>query len=233
MTDNNISTSRSSYSPQPTERTLRIDGERSSAFFNTAIRVARLDSRLRDLAGVQNPDARKSYRQACEAYSKAIGMFEDELSSIERDLAVTRRGPRNAGANNGATRPRRDKAPAQTGAQRNTPNGSSKSNLPEQTLEAKAQKQPQEAKAQKQPQEAKQQPQEAKKQQQQQQQPREAKKQKPNAPQQQADQRVNQAPAPAPSNAPQSQHAATAANVESDLAVQSVAETTPVEPVVL
>ncbi|MBA1305970.1 MULTISPECIES: hypothetical protein [Stutzerimonas stutzeri group] len=224
MTDNNSSTPRSSFSPQSIERTLRIDGERSSAFFNTAIRVARLDSRLRELAGVQNPDARKAYRQACEAYSKAIGMFEDELTSIERDLGATRRGPRNAGAGNNANRPRRDKKPPQNGNQGNKPSptpasGNAKSNQqeqkPDQPLEAKEQKQPREAKPQKQ-------------------QPA-AKKQKPSGPQQPAGQAVAETGAQA--NAEHSSNAgvmgAAALSESPAPAAQPAESTSPAEAAVL
>lgn len=87
---------RPTHEPQAMERTLRIEGERSSAFFGTAIRVARVDSRLRELAGVQTADGRKAYRQACEGYTQAIGMFEDSLSTIERDLEMNNRRAREA-----------------------------------------------------------------------------------------------------------------------------------------
>lgn len=88
------------------ERTLRIEGERSASMFGLAVRVARIDQRLRELAVRQGPNPRKAYRLASTSYEQAIGMFEDALGKIERDIEIMpRRAPE--GAN------RRDRQPKQ------------------------------------------------------------------------------------------------------------------------
>ncbi len=88
------------------ERTLRIEGERSASMFGLAVRVARIDQRLRELAVRQGPNPRKAYRLASTSYEQAIGMFEDALGKIERDIEIMpRRAPE--GAN------KRDRQPKQ------------------------------------------------------------------------------------------------------------------------
>ncbi len=79
------------------ERVLRIDGERSASMFGLAVRVARVDQRLRELAVRQGPNPRRAYRLASTSYEQAIGMFEDALVQIERDIDITpRRAPEGA-----------------------------------------------------------------------------------------------------------------------------------------
>ncbi|MCK1788926.1 hypothetical protein [Pseudomonas violetae] len=86
---------RQSTAPSVPERVLRIDGERTAAMYSLAIRVSRLDQRLRDLAGVSTVEGRKQYRQATEGFQKHIAQFEDGLAEVEKDADVnSRRGGR-------------------------------------------------------------------------------------------------------------------------------------------
>lgn len=88
------------------ERTLRIEGERSASMFGLAVRVAKIDQRLRELAVRQGASPRKAYRLASSSYEQAVGMFEDALSHIERDIEIM---PRRA--SEGASK--RDRQPKQ------------------------------------------------------------------------------------------------------------------------
>ncbi|MGE8063942.1 hypothetical protein [Pseudomonas sp. NPDC089569] len=72
-------------------RILRIDGERTGRLFTNAIRVGRIDKRLRELSLSTNADSRRQFRLGDEGFSKAIGDFENALDQIEKDLAFTRR----------------------------------------------------------------------------------------------------------------------------------------------
>lgn len=81
--------------PQVPERILRIDGERTAAMYTLAIRVARLDSRFRELAGNPSVEGRKQYRAGNEGFARAIGVFEDALMQVEKDVDMnSRRGNR-------------------------------------------------------------------------------------------------------------------------------------------
>ncbi|QHF00429.1 hypothetical protein LCG56_28985 (plasmid) [Pseudomonas cannabina pv. alisalensis] len=81
--------------PQIPERTLRIDGERTAAMYTLAIRVARLDTRLRELAGNPTVEGRKQYRLGNETFARILGVFEDGLMQVEKDVDMnSRRGPR-------------------------------------------------------------------------------------------------------------------------------------------
>lgn len=77
--------------PQLPERTLRIDGERTAAMYTLAIRVARLDSRFRELAGNPSAEGRKQYRSGNEGFARALGEFEDALMQIEKDVDMNSR----------------------------------------------------------------------------------------------------------------------------------------------
>lgn len=72
-------------------RVLRIDGERTGRLFTNAIRVGRIDKRLRELSLSTNADSRRQFRLGDEGFSKAIGDFENALDQIEKDLAFTSR----------------------------------------------------------------------------------------------------------------------------------------------
>lgn len=72
-------------------RVLRIDGERTGRLFTNAIRVGRIDKRLRDLSLSTNADSRRQFRLGDEGFSKAIGDFENAIDQIEKDLAFTSR----------------------------------------------------------------------------------------------------------------------------------------------
>ncbi|MDF9778835.1 hypothetical protein [Pseudomonas baetica] len=76
-------------------RVLRIDGERTGRLFTNAIRVGRIDKRLRELSLSTNADSRRQFRLGDEGFSKAIGDFENALDQIEKDLAFTSRSSRN------------------------------------------------------------------------------------------------------------------------------------------
>ncbi|MHC5194937.1 hypothetical protein ACYSUW_14380 [Pseudomonas frederiksbergensis] len=76
-------------------RVLRIDGERTGRLFTNAIRVGRIDKRLRDLSLSTNADSRRQFRLGDEGFSKAIGDFENALDQIEKDLAFTSRSNKN------------------------------------------------------------------------------------------------------------------------------------------
>lgn len=92
---NETNNARQSTAPSVPERVLRIDGERTAAMYSLAIRVSRLDQRLRDLAGVSTVEGRKQYRQATEGFQKHIAQFEDGLAEVEKDADVnSRRGGR-------------------------------------------------------------------------------------------------------------------------------------------
>lgn len=81
--------------PQIPERTLRIDGERTAAMYTLSIRVARLDTRLRELAGNPTVEGRKQYRLGNEAFARLLGEFEDGLMQVEKDVDMnSRRGNR-------------------------------------------------------------------------------------------------------------------------------------------
>lgn len=81
--------------PQIPERTLRIDGERTAAMYTLAIRVARLDTRLRELAGNPTVEGRKQYRLGNETFARLLGEFEDGLMQVEKDVDMnSRRGGR-------------------------------------------------------------------------------------------------------------------------------------------
>ncbi|WP_439126266.1 MAG: hypothetical protein ACNJA3_28265 (plasmid) [Pseudomonas rhizophila] len=81
--------------PQIPERTLRIDGERTAAMYTLAIRVARLDTRLRELAGNPSVEGRKQYRMGNETFARLLGEFEDGLMQVEKDVDMnSRRGNR-------------------------------------------------------------------------------------------------------------------------------------------
>lgn len=75
-------------------RVLRIDGERTGRLFTNAIRVGRIDKRLRELSLSTNADSRRQFRLGDEGFSKAIGDFENALDQIEKDLAFTSRSNR-------------------------------------------------------------------------------------------------------------------------------------------
>lgn len=77
-------------------RVLRIDGERTGRLFTNAIRVGRIDKRLRDLSLSTNADQRRQFRLGDEGFSKAIGDFENALDQIEKDLAFTSRSNKTA-----------------------------------------------------------------------------------------------------------------------------------------
>lgn len=94
---NESTPNRTISAPSVQERTLRIDGERTAAMYTLSIRVARLDNRLRELAGVPNAEGRKQYRQATEGFQRLLGEFEDRLTQIEKDADMnSRRGARSA-----------------------------------------------------------------------------------------------------------------------------------------
>jgi len=70
---------------------LRIEGERTAAMWANAVRVSRIDMRLRDLAASTSAEGRKLHRLADTSYSQAISTFEDALSQIEKDLELNSR----------------------------------------------------------------------------------------------------------------------------------------------
>jgi hypothetical protein len=77
-------------------RVLRIDGERTGRLFTNAIRVGRIDKRLRELSLSTNADSRRQFRLGDEGFSKAIGDFENALDQIEKDLAFNSRSNKKA-----------------------------------------------------------------------------------------------------------------------------------------
>lgn len=80
---------------------LRIEGERTAAMWANAVRVSRIDLRLRDLAASTSAEGRKLHRIGDSAYSQAIAVFEDALSLIEKDLEL------NSRRNKSSTQPNR------------------------------------------------------------------------------------------------------------------------------
>lgn len=80
---------------------LRIEGERTAAMWANAVRVSRIDMRLRDLAASTSAEGRKLHRIGDTAYSQAIAVFEDALSLIEKDLEL------NSRRNKSSTQPNR------------------------------------------------------------------------------------------------------------------------------
>lgn len=68
-------------------RMLRIEGERTARMFANAIRVSRIDARLRELSLSTKSEQRKQYRLGDEGFTKAMAQFEDLLTLIEKDVA--------------------------------------------------------------------------------------------------------------------------------------------------
>lgn len=104
--------------PQLPERTLRIDGERTAAMYTLAIRVARLDSRFRELAGNPSVEGRKQYRSGNEGFARALGEFEDALMQIEKDVDMNSR--RSGRQSKGQPQRREPQARPQTAPQKNS-----------------------------------------------------------------------------------------------------------------
>jgi hypothetical protein len=97
-------------------RVLRIDGERTGRLFTNAIRVGRIDKRLRELSLSTNADSRRQFRLGDEGFSKAIGDFENALDQIEKDLAFTTRSKNQEGQSSQAAK--RPAPKSKTAAQR-------------------------------------------------------------------------------------------------------------------
>lgn len=70
-------------------RMLRIEGERTARMYANAIRVSRIDERLRVLSLSTKSEQRKQHRLGDEGFSQAMAQFEDMLSIIEKDIANT------------------------------------------------------------------------------------------------------------------------------------------------
>lgn len=68
-------------------RMLRIEGERTARMFANAIRVSRIDARLRELSLSTKSEQRKQHRLGDEGFSRAMAQFEDLLTMIEKDVA--------------------------------------------------------------------------------------------------------------------------------------------------
>ena len=84
---------------------LRIEGERTAAMWANAVRVSRIDIRLRELASSTSAEGRKLHRVGDTAYSQAKAAFEDALSQIEKDLELNSRRKKPSQSQNPRTQP--------------------------------------------------------------------------------------------------------------------------------
>lgn len=92
-------------------RILRIEGERTAGLYANAIRVSRIDKRLRDLSLSTASEQRRQFRLGNEGYAKAVAQFEDALDQIEKDIANTSRS-----GNGNQRNDRKQGQPAKSGA---------------------------------------------------------------------------------------------------------------------